>query len=487
MLKKIWRISTLKYLAAFLIPAIFVLLINQGLDNDSWDVIAEGREIARNGLYYTDMLSMHDDLSVTVQNYGFAVIFYYMFSLMGGAGIYFVMLVLNLVVCYLIYKICMLISGKNVNMSLLLMMVTDLILALGFVTTRAQMVSYVLFLLLIYVLELYIKYDKARYLWWIPLLSVLQINLHASLWWMLIFVLMAYIVDSIKRPKLHLQGYRTKPLLMVGVLTLLAGLINPYGIGMITFIFSSYGDARFHSMVAELSSFSPLRGVMEAFIYIAIVVVMCLYIFGEKKDIRVRYLLLFFGLLALGLNTIKGMSQFILVMFFPLALLYKDVHLEKVVVARKSRNALIFWLGIVSTAIFVVACPMVVTQVKDDPREALVEAVNAIDDNEDSAKEELKIYAGYNDGGYLEYRGYKPYLDPRGEVFLKKNNKKEDILYEWDDFNNGRIKVEEFLDKYHFDYLLVVGEKDPLYALDIEYYKKIFEEEEQEIKVFERI
>ena len=87
----------------------------------------------------------------------------------------------------------------------------------------------------------------------------------------------------------------------------------------------------------------------------------------------------------------------------------------------------------------------------------------------------------------MEYRGYKPYLDPRGEVFLKKNNKKEDILYEWDDFNSGRIKVEEFLDKYHFDYLLVVGEKDPLYALDIEYYKKIFEDEEQEIKVFERI
>ena len=41
------------------------------------------------------------------------------------------------------------------------------------------------------------------------------------------------------------------------------------------------------------------------------------------------------------------------------------------------------------------------------------------------SKNDLKIYAGYNDGGYVEFRGYKSYLDPRAEVLLKNNNGKE--------------------------------------------------------------
>ena len=133
MLKKIWKISSLKYIAAFLIPLLFVFFMNQVLDNDSWDVIAQGREIVSNGIYHTDMLSMHEGLSVTVQNYGFSVLFYLIYSTMGAPAIYAVMLILNFAVCFIIYKICMLISNKNTNLSLLIMMVTDFVLALSFI------------------------------------------------------------------------------------------------------------------------------------------------------------------------------------------------------------------------------------------------------------------------------------------------------------------------------------------------------------------
>ena len=195
-MKKIFKISCLKYLVVFLVPIIFILMTNNyGLDNDSWDVLAEGRYVAENGIYYQDVLSMHEGLNVVVQNYGFAVIFYWVFAVFGTPGIYVVMLMLNLLVCYLFYKICMLISNKNVNLSLALTLAMDLVLALGFVVTRAQMVSYVIFLTLIYILELYIKTGKMKYLWWIPILALAQINLHASLFLMLFLVMAAYIVD----------------------------------------------------------------------------------------------------------------------------------------------------------------------------------------------------------------------------------------------------------------------------------------------------
>ena len=485
--RKIFKISSMKYIVAFLIPMIFVLLYNQGLDNDSWYVLAEGRQIVENGVYYTDALSMHDGLSVVVQNYGFAAIFYLIFGVIGAPGIYALMLVLNFVICYLIYKICMLISNKNANLSLLIMAMTDVLLALGFVTTRAQMVSFVIFLVLIYVLELYIKTNKTKYLWWLPILSFVQVNLHASLWWALILVLGAYIVDSLKKPRLHLQGYRTKPLLVVGFLMMLTGLINPYGVKMIMFIFTSYGGAEFHDLVIELNSFSPISSVFESLVYISIVGVLFLYIFGKKRNIRIRYLLMFFGFLTLGLNTIKGLSQFILVAFFPIALLYKHVRLEKLLEYKPGRNAFMVWAGGLALILFVVICPLVVSRIESYPSKGMVNAMDVIEADAQKSGGEQRVYTGYDDGGYVEYRGYKAYLDPRGEVFLKSNNKKADILYEWRDFIRGKIETNDFLKKYGFDYLLISDKDDPLYDLGGKKYEMIFKDDKEGIEVFKRI
>ena len=97
----------------------------------------------------------------------------------------------------------------------------------------------------------------------------------------------------------------------------------------------------------------------------------------------------------------------------------------------------------------------------------------------------LKVYTGYNDGGYVEFRGYKPYLDPRGEVFVKKNNKKEDILQEWVDFKDKKITVDNFLDKYEFDYLLV-RKNDPLYELNDENYELIYDNAEYKSRLYAR-
>ena len=508
MLRKIWKIKSLKYIAAFLIPAIFVMLIQRWLDNDSWFILAEGRYLVTNGIHYTDVLTMHDNLSIVVQNYGFAAIFYLIYSALGPAGLYISMLALNGLICYLLYKICMLLSNKNVNLSLLIMMMTDLLLAeFNFVTTRPQMVSYVIFLSLICLLELYIKTEKTKYLWFIPLLSVLQINFHASLWWMLILVLIVYIIDSIKKPKWHLQGYKTKPLVIVSLVTILAGFLNPYGLKMITYIFTSYGAPEITQMVNEMKPFN-LRTTENVLVYGALVLVLVLEMFGKKKGLRIRHLLMFFGFLALGLNTVKGMSQFIMVMFFPLALQYKNVRIERVIEAREGREALMFWTGVVSVCLFVGLCAALVPNIKDGPDDGVIGALDAIEEaNKEKSKvdkeesgankeksetneesNEVKVYVGYNNGGYVEFRGFKAYLDPRAEVFLKKNNQKGDILKEWEEMLSGDIKLDEFLEKYDFDYLIVDKAHESIaYDLEDESYRRIYENTDEEIRVFEKV
>ncbi|MBQ3440928.1 hypothetical protein IJG27_01285 [Candidatus Saccharibacteria bacterium] len=468
-----------KYVIAFLVPVAAVMVFHNSLDNDSWYVLAEGREIVENGIYYEDQLSMHEDLEVTVQNYGFAAIFYLFYSAFGGVGIYIAMLVLNGVLCYLIYKVCMLLSNKNVNLSLILMMLTDLLLSYSFITTRAQVVSYVIMMLVIYILELYIKTDKSKYLWWIPVLSLVQINLHASLWPMILLIIGVCILDGIKQPKLHLEGYRKKPLIVVGMMAFLVGFLNPYGVRMMTFILTSYGVPEANDYVNELKSFD-LGSNFHILLYTMIAVVMVLYIFAKNKNIRVRWLLMLFGFLALGINTIKGMSQLILVLFFPMAAVYRNVRIEKWG-TRKIRWMLASWVGILALATVGTYVAVVLPGVNmDGPSEEMIAAIDILDrEVGDVDKETLNIYVGYNEGGYLEYRGYKSYMDPRMEVFIRSNNGKADIFQEYYDFSKGKIEKDDFLERYDFDYI-VVREDERLYDLSNDEFELIYEKDDEE-------
>ena len=478
----------LKILIAFLTPIAGVMVCNNSLDNDSWYVLSEGREIVENGIYYEDQLSMHEGLDVTVQNYGFSAIFYLIYSAFGPVGIYLSMLIINLLLCYLIYKVCMLISHKNLNLSLIIMVLTDLLLAKGFIVTRAQLVSYCLIMLVVYLLELYIKNKNSKYLWFLPLISLVQVNLHASLWPMIPLFIWVYIIDSFKCKRLHLEGYKTWPLAVALVGSIIAGFLNPYGFKMLTFIITSYGVPEAHSYINELQSFRPLGDIFNILLYGTIALTMMFYIFGPTKNIRVRWLLLIFGLLALGLNTYKGLSHLILVLLFPLAAVYKDVAIGKKY--KKQCWMAASWVGILAlTTIIAYSIVMVPMVGERSQKKELVEALDYLDvETAAKNKNELKIYTGYNEGGYVEFRGYKPYIDPRMEVFIKANNGKEDIFQEYYNLENGKLNQPEFLDKYNFDYLIVM-DYEKLYNLVSDKYTMIFEKngEAESVRVYKKL
>ena len=72
------------------------------------------------------------------------------------------------------------------------------------------------------------------------------------------------------------------------------------------------------------------------------------------------------------------------------------------------------------------------------------------------------LYTMNSHGGFYSYYGYKTYIDTRAELFIKKNNHKEDIFHEFYLIMNGKILYDEFLNKYQFHYL-VVDKREPFY------------------------
>ena len=490
-MKKVLKSLTIKewilYISLLILPIVLILFLKKWLDNDIWYLLSEGRYIVQNGIYHTDTLSIHSDLAIVVQNWLSAVILWIAYAFLKVKGIFFLVIICNIVICYLLYKICMLISNKNKVLSLIIPLITDLSLCLYFIVSRPQLFSFIILLIAIYLLELYIETDNKKYVYFLPLLSFLEINLHASLWWMLILFMIPYLIDSFKSEKLKLQGYKKKPLFISFILSLLVGFVNPYGYKAIIFIFKSFGDPYMLTYIAELQPYN-IKSLFGIHITSLTMLVGILFVFFREEKIRIRYLCLFCGTLILGLISIKGFSHYFLVLLFPLAYLLKDRVPKDFSKAKKGwkklGSLLVVIIGIGSVTLLVFASKQYknVTRISDRAEDA----VSVIDYFTGGNTKNVKVYASFNNGGYVEFRGYKAYIDPRAEVFLKKNNGKADIHSEYYDFEFNKIELDDFLNKYNFDFLLV-DITDRLYNdMDTKNYFVIYDNINDGYKVYAR-
>jgi len=490
-MKKVLKSLTVKewilYISLLMVPVILILFLKKWLDNDIWYLLAEGRYIIQNGIYHTDTLSIHSDLAIVVQNWLSAVILWLTYAFLKIKGIFALIIICNTVICFLLYKICMLISNKNKVLAVIITLITDLSLCLYFMVSRPQIFSFIILLIAIYLLELYIETNNKKYVYFLPLLSFLEINLHASLWWMLILFMVPYLIDSFKCDKLKLQGYNKKPLFIAFVLSLLVGFINPYGFGAITFIFKSFGDKYMLTYISELQPYN-IKSFFGIHITALTMIVMILFVFFREEKIRIRYLCLFCGTLILGLISIKGFSHYFLVLMFPLAYLLKDrvpkdfSNAKKIF--KKISNVFVPIFGVGCVVLLVFASKQYKNVIRLSDRAS--DAVSVIDYFTGNNPNNVKVYASFNNGGYVEFRGYHAYIDPRAEVYLKKNNKKADIHNEYYDFEFNKIERDEFLNKYKFDFLLV-DMTDRLYTdMDTENYFVIYDNINDGYKVYAR-
>lgn len=443
------------YVIFFGLALLFTTMFINNLDNDIWYLLSEGRYIVENGIYNIDPLSMHEGLEVVVQNWLSASLFWIVFDWFGEMGLFTLVLICTFFICLLLYKICMLISERNIILSLLLMLTTIVTQISHFIVSRPQVLSFVTLLSLIYVLELYIKTENRKYLIWIPIISFIQINMHASLWWMLFLFMLPYVIDSFNIPLLKTQGYKKKDLFIAIGIAALVGLINPYGYKAITFIFTSYGDQYMHSYINELLPFN-FGNLLSKHMFILMLGIGLIYTFFREGLIRVRYICLFCGTLLLGFNSIKGFSHFILVSLFPLAYFFKDLFPKEFNDTSEMPKVINIILATIS--VFIIGGIVGFCVIKPEKIALTHSASEAIDTLElKFDKETTRIYSSFNDGGYVEFRGYKPYIDPRAELYLKVNNKKDDIFEEFFNLQHGLLDVTEFIEKYDFTHLLIAS------------------------------
>ena len=429
------------------------------LDGDFYFLYSIGDYIVHHGFPFTDVLSMHSSMKIVVQQWLSSVIFYYVYTFLGEYGVISLVYICNTAICLLSYRIIVLIS-RNDLVAVVVASLTNFFVFDAYMVTRPQIFTYIILLVEIYLLEMHVQTKKSKYLIGIPVLSLLLINLHAAMWLMLFVFMLPYLISAIplkiEKLKRETQGdflFLFAATAVSGVL----GLLNPYGIDNMLYLFTSYGQDSF-TIILEMkpTSFDANEGKLF-FAAIGIVLIVLCYI--RKQVPSVRFFLLFFGTLVLGLMQVKGIPYF---MFFGIPAFtyvlrdFSLIELTRPLGKTMTKTAKVLSVIFLSLC-FVYLCEarLIVTTEHIEGAKNHISYLDGAIKILDQAEEPVVLYTNFNDGQYLEFRGYHPYIDGRAEVFLAVNNKEYDYFNEYACMFDASMYYRDFIDKYGFNYLIV--------------------------------
>ncbi len=436
-------------------------MIGKIMDNDIWFILNCGRYVTENGIPHIEPFTIHQGLSYIMQQWMSAVIFWKIYSFSGEAGLIFLVFVFYVLFVYMTFKVCMLLSENNFPVSFIISIVVSSLM-LPFMVERPHIFLFPIMLSEIYLLEKFIHYKNIKYLVSLPILSLLLINLEAAIWPILFVIFLPYMIDSFKFKYKFIegQGYDKKPLIFAALGMLISGFFNPYGIKAMTYLYTSYGYDEMTYLISELMP-ADINTLMGKVIIGTIFLVAFSMIIYKNGQYRLRYHLLTLGTAYLSLSSIRSFSFFIICGIIPLAYYFKNYSIPIKLIKNDKKTLRIRKILLMLLVITAIAGIVYQNKMTSDDRQK--DLGKAVDYLEQLNKQEMVLYSGFNDGGYIEFRGLKTYIDPRAEVFLKSNNGKDDIMKEYEQMHRGKIYYKDVLKKYKFTHL-VLSDNDMLYG-----------------------
>ena len=437
-----------------LYPFITAVFQEHILDNDFYFLYPTGEYIVNNGFPHTDFLSMHSNMEIVVQQWLSSVIFYRLYSLFGKTGVFVLLFACFAVICYLNYRLIDIIT-RNELISVFLAFCSNIAIYPLIITTRPQIFTIILLQAEIILLEKFYRSKHIAFLYGIPVISLALINLHASMWPMLFVFVLPFLAEAVLETKKGINKKNLIALLIDLAICFGVGFINPYGTKNMFYLFNSYGQEQFNSTIFEMTATSWNTFFGKA-LFIVVIGLIFLFIKFKKFSFSLRFILLFFGTLLLAIMHIKGIAYFCLFGLPAFSDTLKDLEVKPsdIPIMKKGIKALLIAVLFLFTAFI---CTLSYLRSKSSEETSmkhyqnLDEAICILNEN----KEPISLYANFNDGQYLEFKGFHPYIDGRAELFLEKNNKDFDYYGEYCDITSAEMYYRDFVDKYSFNYLIL--------------------------------
>lgn len=501
--------SKIFFIVAIILIAMFSLALTPvTLQNDTYYTIEIGKQIMETGMDMQDHFSWHQDLAYTYPHWLYDLITYQIYSSFGMTGIFVTTCILSMILGVSLFLINNKIT-KNQVVSFLIS-VGVMYLIKDYIAARAQLVTFILFIWMIYCIEMFLKGKKKRYAIGIVGISILIANLHVAVWPFLFVLFLPYIAEyiiasladviiyrkdekrilelkikhlktkNIKHEKLealeekliklneHIDRVKIKRakelenpykiklvknknikwLILIMIICLFTGLITPLGDTPYTYLAKTMQG----NTTQNINEHLPMTIIEQPEVLSTIIIFLAILIFTKTK-IRLNDLFMIGGLCFLMLMSRRQLSMFALVGSIILNRLICDMikiynKEPKNNDKKKSINKLAF-LGMI-IIMSIMSYHFAEEKSGDhyiDETTYPVQACDYILNNIDLGT--AKFYNEYNYGSYMIYRGIPVFIDSRADLYAPEfSGKEEDIFMDFINVSSIGDFYEDIFEKY---------------------------------------
>ena len=446
----------------------------QAYDNDMWFILASGREIVENGIPMTNVFTWLPNLSTVIQQWLPDVVTYLTYSKFGIAGICAMVAIQIAALVASLLVLSHKASGGKMRLETSLILIAASIPALGsYISVRPQILTMIGIAWTLVFLEAYRHTDDWKWLIGLPITMIVHINCHMAMAPFDLFIIFLYLIPDVTKfvkdifPSFTYSfrdsSYSRKPLLIAFIVTCLATLINPYGLNGAMYLLSSYGAADYGGYIKEMGTITPwdsdygMGMVLMTFIG-------AMAIGRNRRDINFPGSVLLIACTILSYQHVRNVWLGAL-LSFPIA--FQAFASVGCGTGDKSEDPgpifadSIMWRLICGAFAIAAVCSCVTMSASNaemniggDDTSTPKDAMDWLDEN--GVSKDAKIFNHFNSGGYIEWRGYKTFIDARPELFEPAITGVDEHYYrEYVDTSTGDGSYSDMLDKYSFDFLVV--------------------------------
>ncbi len=512
--KKTINKSSIRFtIMAIVLIAIFCFSISPvTLQNDTFYTIKIGEHIIQNGIDMKDPFSWHENLRYTYPHWLYDVGIYLIYNIGGQVGIYISTIVLSIILGITMY----LVNTKFTKNKL-----TSFILTIGamyllrnYIAARAQLVTFILFLLTVYFIEMFLETKKKRYAVGLIIIPIIIANVHLAVFPFYFVLYLPYIVEYMiyilsnseiivttarinklqkkilkvtdeeeiqkirdeinrleqknektikKKEKIKANPYKikirendnVKALIIIMIICLFTGLLTPLGTTPYTYLIKTMQGTTTHNISEHL----PLTLVQNLEFMCALIFFIAILTFTDTK-IRLRDLFMLGGLIFLTFYTRRQFSMFTLICVIILNRLINEMF-DKYDPegCQKAINKMTTITGMIVTICLVLTISVIQYKPKMknnfiDENSYPVEAATYILENLDVSN--IRLYNEYNYGSYLLFRGIPVFIDSRADLYSPEFNPGVEVFNDYINISGMNIdNIEEKLDGYGITHMLM--------------------------------
>ena len=512
--KKINSIIKFNIMSIILIAIFCIALTPVTLQNDTFYTIKIGEHIVKDGIDMQDPFSWHENLAYTYPHWAYDVITYFIYNSFGMTGIYVTTCILSAILGISIY----LVNTKLAKNQILSFLITIGVMYLirGYIAARAQLVTFILFILTIFFIEKFLESKKKRYAIGLIIIPILIANLHLAVFPFYFVLYLPYIAQyiiacfaetiiyrkttvrqlknkikklskmenqeeklseakkelkeleekidkiKIKRSKELQNPYKIKLnrndnvkwLILIMIICLFTGLLTPLGTTPYTYLVKTMQG----NTTQNINEHLPMTITNETEVICTLILFLAMLIFTKVK-IRLSDLFMLGGLCYLMLASRRQITMFALVcslifnrLIMDLISQYTKIKLEDIM--KKITSA----IGIISISIIMLGFSyyMAKDKINDsyiDESTYPVQACDYILNNIDLGQ--ARFYNEYNYGSYMLYRGIPVFIDSRADLYAPEfSGKQDDIFMDFIETSNISKFYEDTFEKYKITHVI---------------------------------